>query len=638
MSMPARTGRVVRFGAFEANLSTGELRKHGIKVKLHEQSFRILNILLERSGEVVTREELREALWPTGSQTFVDFENNLNGVVGKLRQALGDSAVQPCFVETLPRRGYRFLAPIQEAAPAAPEPVPEGAIAPQLGTVSRPGGQTQRGRRSFWIAVAVPPLLVASILLFGELARKTPIRSVAVLPLQNLSGNPQLDYFVDGLTDALITDLARLNAVRVTSATSSSRYKGIHKSATQIARQLNVDALLEGSVQLSVSHIRVTVQLVDGRTDGHLWAETFDAEPADILSLESNVAGAVAGRVLGVLNFAEQARLAKPQPVNPEAYDLYLRGRSAFYRYTAEGLEEAIGWYEKAMSQDRSFAPVYAGLGLAYAQYNNLAVSEDPKWLDQAKSLARKAILLQPSLAEGHFALGFALMEEGSWLPAREETTQTLALEPNHARARSNLGYLYENTGLLDLAERESERARQLDPLVLSVYWQLNMVWHARGHYRRALEVIQDSPAKDSQLSSWALARELYELGDASGLDQLLIFGKEKHWSPEAIAGVQALIEHGAGRNLQSRQQLQVIRLGEHTNPRGAGLLASLCATAGDADLALYWLRVAVSNGYANYPLLASGREFEFLRGRPQFQLLLTAVKAKHELYKKTWQ
>jgi TolB-like protein len=455
--------------------------------------------------------------------------------------------------------------------------------------------------------------------------------------LQNLSANPQLGYFVDGLTDALITDLARLSALRVTSATSSSRYKGMHKSAPQIARELNVEALLEGSVQLSASHIRVTVQLVDGRTDGHLWAETFDAEVADILTLESNVASAVAERVLGVINSAEQARLAKPQPVNPEAYDLYLRGRSAFYRYTAEGLEEAIGWYEKAMSQDRGFAPAHAGLALAYAQYNNLAVSEDPKWLDQAKYFARKAILLQPSLAEGHFALGFALMEEGSWLPAREETLQTLVLEPNHARALSNLGYLYENTGLLDLAERESERARELDPLVLAVYWQLNMIWHARGQYRQALEVLQDSPAKDSQLSSWALARELYELGDASGLDRLLIFGKEKHWSPEAIAGVQALIEHGAGRNLQSRQQLQVIRLGEHTNPRGAGLLASLCATAGDAELALYWLRVAVSNGYANYPLVASGREFEFLRGHPQFQALLTAVKAKHESYKKIW-
>jgi TolB-like protein/DNA-binding winged helix-turn-helix (wHTH) protein len=637
--MPARTGRVLRFGAFEANLSTGELRKHGIKVKLHEQSFRILTILLERSGDVVTREELREALWPASSQTFVDFEKNLNGIVGKLRQALGDSAVQPCFVETLPRRGYRFLAPIQEVVPTVLlEPPPEVAIAPQLGTVRRPDWQPQRGGRLFLIAVAVSPLLVAGILLFGWLVGRKSIRSVAVLPLQNLSGNPQLDYFVDGLTDALITDLARLNAVRVTSATSSSRYKGMHKSATQIARELNVEALLEGSVQLSVPHIRVTVQLVDGQTDGHLWAETFDAELTDILGLESNIAGAVAGRVLGVINFAEQARMAKPQPVNPGAYDLYLRGRSAFYRYTAEGLEEAIGWYEKAMSQDPGFAPVYAGLGLAYAQYNNLAASDDPKWLDQAKSFARKAILLQPSLAEGHFALGFALMEEGSWLPAREETLQTLALEPNNARARSNLGYLYENTGLLDLAERESERARQLDPLVQSVYWQLNMIWHARGQYRRALEVIQDSPAKDSQLSSWALARELYELGDASGLDQLLIFGKEKHWSPEAISGVQALIEHGAGRNVQSRQQLQAIRLGEHTNPRGAGLLASLCATAGDAELALYWLRVAVSNGYANFPLLASGREFEFLRVRPQFQILLTAVKAKHESYKKTWQ
>jgi TolB-like protein/DNA-binding winged helix-turn-helix (wHTH) protein len=635
MYMPAGTRRVLRFGAFEADLSTGELRKHGIRVKLHEQSFRILIILLQRPGEVVTREELRETLWPTGSQTFVDFENNLNGVVGKLRQALGDSAVQPCFVETLPRRGYRFLAPIQEVAPPVlevappvlPEPPPEGAIAPQ----------PQRGRRWFWIAVAVCPLLVAGILLFGRLAARRPIRSLAVLPLQNLSGKPQLDYFVDGLTDALITDLARLNAVRVTSATSSSRYKGMHKSAPQIARELNVEALLEGSVQLSASHIRVTVQLVDGRTDGHLWAETFDAEFVDILSLESNVASTVAGQVLGLTNFAEQARLAKPQPVNPEAYDLYLRGRSAFYRYTSEGLEEAIGWYEKALSQDRGFAPAYAGLGLAYAQYNNLAVSEEPKWLDQAKSFARKAILLQPSLAEGHFALGFALMEAGSWLPAREETLQTLALEPNHAHARSNLGYLYENTGLLDLAERESERARELDPFVLSVYWHLNMIWHARGHYKRALQVIQDSPARDSQLSSWALARELYELGDVPGLDRLLIFGKEKHWSPEAIAGVQALIEHSAGRNLQSRHQLQEIWLGGHTNPRGAGLLASLCATAGDAELALYWLRIAVSNGYANYQLLASGREYEFLRSRPQFHVLLATVKDKHESYKKAW-
>ncbi len=464
------------------------------------------------------------------------------------------------------------------------------------------------------------------------------IRSLAVLPLKNFSADPEQDYFADGMTEALITDLAKIGALRVISRTSVMRYKGTQRSLPEIARDLKVDAVLEGSVQRGGGRVRVTAQLIEARTDAHLWADNFDAELKDVLTLQSEIARAVVQQIQLILTPAEQQHLVTARPVNPEAYDLYLRGRAAFYRYTADGVEEAIGWYQKALTRDSHFAPAYAGLALAFGQYINLSISSDRRWLERAEATAREAINRQPALAEAHFALGFARGMGGDWAPAREAYLETLALEPNHAHAHAGLGYVYENTGFLEWAEEESERTQALDPYLGPPYWHLNNVWHARGDHRRALEALEKSPVRDSSFSSWGRARELYELGEIKKLKGLIAEGKQQGWGNEVLAVPRALLDYAAGRPSEGRARLSALSFEHLISPRSAGLLASVCAVAGDAELSLESLKVAMSRGYANYPLLSSGTEYAFLRGNLQFQKLLAEVQAKHERYKKLWQ
>jgi TolB-like protein len=257
----------VRFGAFELDQDAGELRKDGIKVRLQEQPFQMLQILLQRPGEVVTREELQQKIWP--SDTFVDFDHGINNSIKRLREALGDTAETPRYVETLPRRGYRFL------------------------------GDLKGGARH--------------------------IQSLLVLPLENLSRDPEQEYFADGMTEALITNLAKISALQVVSRTTAMHYKGIHRPLPELARELGVDGIVEGTVMRSGKRVRISAQLVDAHSDRHLWAEDYDRDLRDILALQSEVAQAIAREVQITLTPRDRERLARTRPVNPEAYEAYER-------------------------------------------------------------------------------------------------------------------------------------------------------------------------------------------------------------------------------------------------------------------------------------------------------------------------
>ena len=293
MVSPSKGKRVIRFGAFELDVQSGELRKQGLKTRLTPQSFQVLLLLLERPGDVVTREELRHELWP--ADTFVDFDVGVSSAVKKLRDALGDPAENPRFVETLPRRGYRFIAPVEEpAALAAEEPA-----APEQGVA---GG----ARRLEWArrgAVAAVALVVVGLALSAARGWRrggfasAPIRSIVVLPFQNLTGNREQDYFVDGMTEALTTDLAQIGALKVISRTSAMQYKQASKSLPLIADELGVDAVVEGAVTRSGDRVRVTAQLIQASTDRHLWARSYDREVRDVLALQGEVARAIAEAV-----------------------------------------------------------------------------------------------------------------------------------------------------------------------------------------------------------------------------------------------------------------------------------------------------------------------------------------------------
>jgi len=302
MALESRSSRVLRFGTFEVDLRAGELRKQGVRIKLQEQPFHVLTLLLQRPGEVITREELRSELWQ--SETFVDFDNSLNTSINKLREALGESADNPRFIETLPRRGYRFLASVS------------GIDGDARGYRN---GEVGSGMRRFRWTVALVSFAVIAAALFvlnvfrvrdrilGS-TRIPPIQSLAVLPLTNLSGDPDQEYFSDGMTDALITDLAQMGSVKVISRTSIMRYKKTDKSLPEIARELNVGGIIEGTVQRSGDRVRITAQLIAGATDKHLWAQSYEREVNDVLALQDELARSIAGEIKARMTRKVQVR------------------------------------------------------------------------------------------------------------------------------------------------------------------------------------------------------------------------------------------------------------------------------------------------------------------------------------------
>ncbi len=340
----------LRFATYEVDLRAGELRKNGRRHKLQEQPFQILCLLLEHPGEVVTREELRQRLWP--ADTFVDFDDSLNTAVKKLRDTLGDSADNPRFIETIPKRGYRFIYPVNgEAAAVAPAPIPLPWILAGL-------------------AVLLAATLVASIPGIRErvLGRPIPGKTmrVAVLPLRNLSGDPEQDYFAAGVTEMLITELGRISALQVTSHQSVLGYAQSSKPLPQIARELNVDAILEGTVQRTGDRVRVTVNFVQAQPENHLLAQSYDKDARNIFDVQEDVARAIAGAVRARLP-ETVASGSSPRPVAPEASDAYLRGTYLLAKGRDSDRDQARAYFQKAIEIDPAFARPYAALALMYA-------------------------------------------------------------------------------------------------------------------------------------------------------------------------------------------------------------------------------------------------------------------------------
>src|SRR3981081_822492 len=381
MGTPATSARIVRFGIFEVDLNALELRKHGLRLKLSEQPFQILAMLLERPGEIITRDALRNRLWQT--DTFVDFDHGLNNAVMRLREVLGDSSDNPRFVETIPRRGYRFIAHVDEffSAPVhehaanqivmgTPATHPESAPAPPEGNSLL---LTQRR-----IAVGIVGLLVT--LIAGLIAARyfttrnsnsvlvgKHTTSLVVLPLENLSGDQEQDYFADGVTEDSMADHAQIRSLRVISRATAMAYKHTRKPLSEIANELHVDAVVEGTVLRVDKRVRITAELVQVSTDPHLWADTYESQIGDVLALQNRVSSAIVNEIRINLSPQDRERLARNPAIAPEAYENYLKGRFYWNKRTDENLNRAIGYFESATKQDSQYALAYAGLSACYA-------------------------------------------------------------------------------------------------------------------------------------------------------------------------------------------------------------------------------------------------------------------------------
>jgi TolB-like protein/DNA-binding winged helix-turn-helix (wHTH) protein/Flp pilus assembly protein TadD len=470
-----------RFGVFELDLGAGELRKNGLRVRLQEQPFLVLATLLERPGEVVSREELQKKLWP--ADTFVDFDHGLNKAINKVRDVLGDSAESPRFVETIARRGYRFLAEVK-AVDTTPVRRPELPTQPQLGVTAhdRPDHASKFAKRNYlrpsltWkISVFALLVLIAFLGTWTFRSRNhgpSVIHSLAVLPLESLSSDASQDYFADGMTDELISDLGQISSLRVISRTSVMTYKHVRKPLPQIARELNVDAVVEGTVLRSGDRVRITAQLIEASTDKHLWSQSYEGELRDTLALQNKVARAIADQIRVNLNPQEQAALKKVTVVDPEAYESYLKGRYFWNKRTADGLGKAIEYFNEAVERKPDYAQAYAGLADSYAlagdwKYGLLAPREAyPK----AKAAATKAIALDDTLGEAHISLAFCLDNfDWDWESGGKEFRRGIELSPDYAIGHEWYGWHLAASGRNDEAIAEVEKAANLDPLSPSI-------------------------------------------------------------------------------------------------------------------------------------------------------------------------
>jgi TolB-like protein/DNA-binding winged helix-turn-helix (wHTH) protein len=645
MEEPLSSVRSVRFGVFEVDLRSGELRKKGAKIRLQGQPFLLLITLLKQQGEVVAREELQRTLWP--EDTFVDFDHGLDTAVKKLREVLGDSASNPRFVETIPRRGYRFIAPVEtigesETAPAANQ-APPNKQEPAMGCLLEardedqvePLGAAVVALRPRWpllwkVSGLVFLLLSAGFMSFFLRSRpSTLIRSLVVLPLEDLSGDPSQEYFSDGMTDELITELGQVGKLRVISRTSAMTYKGVRRPLPEIARELNVDAVVEGTVLRLGSQVRITAQLIQASSDKHLWAQSYEVELRDILTVQKEVARSIVEQIRLELNPHEQRRLDQPQAVNGEAYEFYLKGRFFWNKRTGEGLKKAIDYFSQAIQNDPNYAPAYAGLADSYAlagdwKYGVLAPREA---YPRAKAAAKKAIALDSTLGEAHISFAFCL-EGFDWdfESAGREFTRGIELSPGYATGHEWYGWHLAALGHNGEAVAEVEKAENLDPLSLIIGADLAEELLVARRYDEAIKQSRKALYLDP-----FFANGHYVLGQALA---------QKHIYNEAIKELQIAVQLSpestaftanlAYAYAVSGMTDEAVKLLNDLKNRSPGAFSSAAEVAliyaglDQKDQAMAWLEKAYAERFSPWVLMRPS--FDSLRSDPRFQNLLRRI------------
>jgi TolB-like protein/DNA-binding winged helix-turn-helix (wHTH) protein/Flp pilus assembly protein TadD len=618
--MDAPSPHVIRFGVFELDTTSGELRKHNRRIRLPEQSFQVLELLLTHAGEVVTRDDLRNRLWPSAAAG--DFDAGLNNAIRKLRDALGDSAETPRFIETLPRRGYRFVAGREAAVPTSSVGLADASV------------PVPKRRRS-WMGAGRPALLAALVLVSGYVVWRltgsgrlaTPaaqVRSLAVLPFENLTGDAGQEYFVDGVTEAVTTSLAQIHALRVISRTSAMRYRNTQKSLRDVARELNVDAIVEGAVLRSGARVRITAQLIDSRTDSHLWAQSYDRALPDVLALQAEVAGAIADAVHAEVRPEERRRLERVRAAHPDAYDDYLKGRFSWSHPSPENLLKAATHFNRAIERDAAYAPAYSGLSDTYRLFDVYGLAAPRESMPKAEAAARKALALDDTLAEAHASLAGVLYRyHWDWDGARREFERSLALDPNYAEGhRARTVYLLTQRRLTD-ALAAADRAETLSPLSplirterATTLWRLGRLDDARAQLHRVLEIDPDFSRAHVELGILAIRNREFgpgvveiERGIAKtpGRGQLPWLGYAYGRAGRVADALQILaeLEKTSQERFISPQSFSVVHLG-----------------LGQRAEARRWLEQAFDERAVEV-LGFSGVVFDQLQAEPRFRVLL---------------
>ena len=652
LSLPgdmAKPSQIYRFAHFEADVRARQLRKHGSKLKLQGQPFEMLLMLLESPGEVITREQMQQKLWPV--DTFVDFEHSLNTSIKKMRHALNDSATEPRYIETLPRIGYKFIAPVTvtEESTADLSALPLQITSPVSGI---PGTKTEASspRRSFiwFLGLALVAVAIAGVAFAFNLGKtrdrilgmlysskngaemvssvKKSRRSVAVLPLQNLSADPNQNYFADGMTDELTTDLAQFGDLRVISRTSAMHYRDGSKTAPQIGKELGVDALVEGSVERVGDRVRIRAQLIDCATDRHLWAQSYDRDMKDVLSMQTEAAREIADQVRGTVGSPQPSlHTANPAPVNPDAYEAYLKGRYFWNKRTPDGLNKSIEYFEQAIAKDPSFAAAYAGLADSYSLLGSDVLPADVA-NSKARAAATKAIELDPNIAEGHAAL--ALVEfyyDWNWKQSEEEFRRAIELNPNYATAHQ--WYSYYLTAMLRFPEavEQAEAAQQIDPLSLSINATVATRYRHAGRIEEAIQLDRRTLEMDPTFipAHFSLAAVYENQGSwQQAIDEYKKVIELRPGDPSALSAL-GYIYARSGQKNDARKILSQLTETSKQHYVSSFEFATIYAGLDDSDSAMLWLEKSYRERESQIPFVESDDRFNSLHADARYQNLI---------------
>lgn len=625
MATQPRVAGKIRFDVFELDFRAGELRKHGVRLRLRGQPLQVLHILLERAGDVVTREELQSRIWP--ADTFVDFDHSLHNAIARIRDVLGDSAETPRYIETLPRRGYRYIGPVEDFV--TPRLVTE--TGGHTSTAEVPVEPSGTSRTVMFVLIALFATGLVAFAGWRYLNSKTavPIRSIAVLPLDNLSGDPSEDFFADGMTDQLITDLAKVGSLRVISRTSVMQYKTAKKRLPEIARELNVDAIVEGSVIRSGQRVRVTAQLVQGPTDRHLWAETYDRDLGDILKLQGDLADAIARQVRAQLTPTQKDMIRRTHTVNPEAYDAYLRGHLIFTNEfpKPDSLKKAQHFFEEAIQKDPEFALAYSGLAdtYVYLAYTG-ALSRDQAYR-LAKEKVSTALELDDGIGEAYDTLGALSWNfDWDWEAADREFKRAIALAPSYSCAHEDRAIFLASRGRRAEALAEIAQIDQLDYGFSASHTESATYYELRD-YKSLIESSNRGLLLDS--SDWS---HHYNLGigyEGTGKFEEAI--GEYHKAIEnpdgALPSTIALAHAYAALGKKTEAERILRDLERKSKPTASPYtMATIYAGLGQNDKAFEFLEKAYSEKSFEILWLNSDLLLDSLRTDPRFQQLLARL------------
>jgi TolB-like protein/DNA-binding winged helix-turn-helix (wHTH) protein/Flp pilus assembly protein TadD len=631
---PLRHTSVLQFGTYEIALQSGELRKAGVRIRVQQQPLKLLEILLEHHGEVVTREELRSRIWP--NESFGDFDQAVNVAIAKLRGALGDSADNPRYIETVPRRGYRFIAEVA----VVNRPTNKLELLPEVASseegerahlevarkIPRPRHLPwQHAGKTLGTAIVLV-LLVLMVWLFFWRSRQlanpvssSPVRSLAVLPLENLSSDSQ-DYFADGMTDELITNLAQISALSVISRTSIMPYKGVRKPLSQIARELNVDAVVEGTVLRSDKQIRITAQLIRAPADKHLWAESYEGDVRDTLALQKKVARAIAEQIRIKLTPQEETVLQNVKVVNPEAYENYLKGRYFWNKRTADGMKKAIGYFNQAIEMDPNYPSPHAGLADIYE------LSDRP---ELAREEVQKALDLDDRLTEAHNSRARLLyLFDRDWEGAEREFKRALELDHNYAPAHHWYSMYLALEGRKEQALAEAQKAYELDPLSTVAGANLAKILQEAGQDDKAIEQAKktldlepDSAVAHAVLGLGYQEKRMYGEAIAEYKKALQLGG-----SPAEMRGLLGNAYAVSGNKTDAEKEIAELKVLWPEHPRAALDLAVVFSGLGDKENALYWLEKAQEMHVSDLIGIGKDPHFAEFRSDRRFQALLQRV------------